>query len=109
MQQVITTAYKIFGITLDGIPGHSLRVGGAQHFAAKGLEVSLVQLLGRWGSSSVLRYVAESPLEKLTGKYKDLSAKDDIARLRAEVFQGLADAPPHSTASSSSVVAPIAT
>ena len=99
MQLVITAAYQIFGITIDGITGHSLRVGGAQHFAAKGLEVSLVQLLGRWGSSSVLRYVAESPLECLTAKYREAVSDDGIANIR----HCLLDTPAlHTSASSSS-------
>ena len=42
--------------------GHSLRVGGAQSLAALGLDTWCIQLLGRWGSDTVLDYIRSSPL-----------------------------------------------
>ena len=39
---------------------HVFRVAGAQLFARSSLDVAYIQLLGRWGSSSVLRYVQEA-------------------------------------------------
>ena len=49
----------------DGWPlwsGHSLRAGGAQSLAQAGLDIWIIQLLGRWGSSVVLEYVRQAPL-----------------------------------------------
>ena len=43
--------------------GHSLRVAGAQSLAAAGLDLWAVQLMGRWGSSTVLQYIRETPLK----------------------------------------------
>ena len=45
---------------IDRWAQHVFRVAGAQLFARSYLDVSYIQLLGRWGSSSVLRYVQEA-------------------------------------------------
>lgn len=50
--------------------GHVWRVSGAVHLAAIGLEVWLIQILFRWASATVLRYVAEAPLNKVGEKYR---------------------------------------
>ena len=42
--------------------GHCLRVSGAMMLAAAGTPVSLIQLLGRWSSTAVERYVQQAPL-----------------------------------------------
>ena len=42
---------------LERISGHSLRATGAQGMATLGLDTYAVQLLGRWGSGVVLKYV----------------------------------------------------
>ena len=48
------------------VTGHSARVGGAQFLAAIGLDLYLVQLLARWESAIIMRYVKEAPLIALT-------------------------------------------
>ena len=48
--------------------GHSLRVAGAVHLSQY-LEILLIQVLGRWGSTTVLRYVLEAPLQRVTATY----------------------------------------
>ena len=69
MVATITKAASILGAPLatpDGsarVSGHSLRVTGAQGLAKLGVDTWAVQLLGRWGSSTVLEYVKEVPLE----------------------------------------------
>ena len=45
------------------VSGHSLRVTGAQGLSRLGIDVWAIQLLGRWGSSAVLDYIREVPLE----------------------------------------------
>ena len=42
------------------VSGHSLRPRGAQGLARLGLDVWAIQLLGRWGSGSVMEYVRGS-------------------------------------------------
>ena len=46
------------------ISGHSLRMTGAQGLARSGVDVWAIQLLGRWGGSTVLEYVQAVPLER---------------------------------------------
>ena len=41
---------------------HTFRVSGAQMLAMSGVDQGLIQLLGRWGSDAVLRYIQEAPL-----------------------------------------------
>ena len=48
------------------VAGHSARVGGAQFLAAIGLDLYLIQLLARWESAIIMRYVTEAPLIALT-------------------------------------------
>jgi len=52
--------------------GHTARVSGAQFLAGIGLEVPKIQLLARWASLIVLRYVAEAPLAAITDNMKTL-------------------------------------
>jgi len=47
--------------------GHSMRVTGSRFWVGAGLEVFKVQIFARWGSSVVLRYVADVPIANLTG------------------------------------------
>lgn len=42
---------------------HTFRVAGAQMFSGVGVELPLIQLIGRWGSQAVATYVQESALE----------------------------------------------
>ena len=42
--------------------GHCLRISGAQMLSSSGVELALIQLLGRWTSSAVLRYTQDSAL-----------------------------------------------
>ena len=58
---------KVPKVSADGserVSGHSLRVTGAQGLVKAGLEVWAVQLLGRWGSDTVLSYVRSVPLQR---------------------------------------------
>ena len=77
---------KVKASSADGsekLTGHSLRVTGAQGLARAGLEVWAIQLLGRWGSQTVLDYVREVPLEHSrlwAARAAKLSAIDDVLR-----------------------------
>ena len=68
MVDTIRAAARILKLpsqSIDGthqLTGHSLRVTGAQGLAAAGLETWAIQLLGRWGSDTVLQYIREAPL-----------------------------------------------
>ena len=69
MTATIRTAAEKLGVRLDAadgsarVSGHSLRVSGAQGLARAGVDTWAIQLLGRWGSATVLEYVQAVPLE----------------------------------------------
>eukprot|EP00971_Amphidinium_carterae_P051022 1004536-Amphidinium_carterae.1 len=42
--------------------GHSWRVSGARFFAAMGVDMAVIKALGRWGSSTVERYIGDATL-----------------------------------------------
>ena len=69
MVQTIIEAARRLGVPLRSpdssarVSGHSLRVSGAQGLAKAGVDSWAIQLLGRWGSSAVLGYIREVPLE----------------------------------------------
>ena len=50
------------GTHIQRFNGHALRVSGAQMMGAGGIPIQLIQLLGRWSSQAVQRYVQTSHL-----------------------------------------------
>jgi hypothetical protein len=50
--------------------GHTPRVTGSRHWASMGLDMLKIQVLARWGSAVILRYVAEAPLQSITTDIK---------------------------------------
>ena len=48
--------------TKQNFCGHALRISGAQLLSRMGIELYLIQLIGRWGSMAVVRYVQNAPL-----------------------------------------------
>ena len=93
-------------VALDGsarVSGHSLRATGAQGLARAGVDIWAIQLLGRWGSSTVLEYVREVPLE--------VSTTWAVRAARACTLEEILDARPSSSSSSSlrpaAAVAPV--
>ena len=86
--------------------GHSLRVSGAQWLAGIGIPVSTIQLLARWSSDVVFRYIAEVPLSRLTEEYRwaalgertprvgparDFLVESEIAKLQAQLDEHIAE------------------
>ncbi len=61
--------------------GHSLRVTGAQHLAAKGSPLLLIQLIARWSSDVILRYVRDAPLVSVTMEYRRRQEGLELERL----------------------------
>ena len=45
------------------ISGHTFRITGARTLCAWGLDPITIQLIGRWGSTAVLSYLADAPLQ----------------------------------------------
>ena len=55
------------GVARQRFGEHALRVSGAQALARGGMELYLIQLFARWGSSAVGRYVQQAPLAHQAG------------------------------------------
>ena len=66
MVQTFLRAASFLGIaseSADGsqhISGHSLRTSGAQGLSRMGMDTWAIQLLGRWGSTTVQRYIRDA-------------------------------------------------
>ena len=86
--------------TRSGAPrftGHSFRVTGAMWLASSGIDVWRIQLHGRWGSDTVLRYVRLAPLAKSLAI--EVSLGKDLSNVRTALLQAkatLADLAPSS-------------
>ena len=87
MIESMQAAWNLTGALHVRLSGHSLRRSGAQYLAALGMELMLIQVLGRWGSTAIERYVAESPLNKLTEKFKTLRASRSLAECRLKALE----------------------
>ena len=57
--------------------GHVLRISGAQMLSSSGVELSLIQLLGRWTSTAVLRYTQDSALVRVPHIPQQVLSEDD--------------------------------
>ena len=72
-QQCVELAASFLGLPTRGargeayFTGHVCRRTGAEAFTAAGIEVSVTQIFGRWGSATVLRYCQEAPLAGSAG------------------------------------------
>ena len=61
--------------------GHSLRVSGAPWLAKSGVPLPLIQLMARWSSDVIARYVADTPLDTIAQIYRRASASKDLQTL----------------------------
>lgn len=58
--------------------GHVMRVSGAQMLASSGIHIQLVQLLGRWSSQAIERYVQESHMTQVPNIPSEVLVGDDL-------------------------------
>ena len=56
----VTSALSILGYDASTYAGHSFRIGAATTAAEKGIEDSVIKMLGRWESSAYQLYVRSS-------------------------------------------------
>ena len=71
----------------EAITGHSLRVTGAQGLARLGLGAWTIQLIGRWGSATILRYIRAIPLERAALWAADAARRRDLPPVLDELVQ----------------------
>ena len=69
--------------------GHSLRVTGAQWLASLGVPLISIQLMARWASDVVAKYVGESPLARVTEEYRRRNEGLDLEALMANAQEKL--------------------
>jgi len=70
MVSTFTEIAKAIGISTDYACGHVCRISGARHLARINEDIWLIQLIARWQSYVVLRYIQEAPLHMVTDRYK---------------------------------------
>ena len=66
------------------VSGHSLRVTGAQGLARLGLDTWAIQLIGRWGSATILRYIRLVPLERAVAWAADAARRRELPQIISE-------------------------
>ena len=57
--------------------GHCLRVTGTQFLAASGIPVALIQMLGRWSSNAIEKYIQMAPLAVVPGIPERILGEED--------------------------------
>ena len=88
--------------------GHSLRITGARFLAAMNISVMMIQLLGRWDSAVVLRYITDAPLLALTRAYIEAKKGETLGSTKMRAIEELTknkDAEPKAIADK--VIAPL--
>ena len=93
MAETFVHAAGFLGITpvspdgSEAITGHSLRVTGAQGLARLGLDAWTIQLIGRWGSAAILRYIRAIPLERAALWAADAAQRRDLPPVLDDLVQ----------------------
>ena len=92
--QTVQEIARLLGLTptqASAITGHVCRVSGAQHLAKLGFDIVIIQLMARWASGLVLRYVAEAPLGTVTDTYRKLAAGRSLSSQLENIFVEISD------------------
>ena len=61
----VETTREFEGLLLERFTGHIARISGVQWLHNVGVPMQMLQLLGRWASLTILRYLQAAPLQKL--------------------------------------------
>ena len=67
------------------VTGHSMRPTGAQFLARAGLDTYTVQLLGRWGSSTVENYVRDAVISEAASRARATQLSQTLDQITGEV------------------------
>jgi hypothetical protein len=78
MVSTLTEIAKAIGISTDYAGGHVCRISGARHLARINEDIWLIQLMARWQSYVVLRYIQEAPLHMVTDRFKRNMAQSTL-------------------------------
>ncbi|OLQ07804.1 hypothetical protein AK812_SmicGene8782 [Symbiodinium microadriaticum] len=77
------------GRLIDRFQGHCARVSGAQWLISMGLSLSLVQILGRWSSFTIQRYVQSAPLAQVPAAASGVLAQDASVNIAIDARTGI--------------------
>ncbi|CAE7943369.1 unnamed protein product, partial [Symbiodinium necroappetens] len=77
------------GRLIDRFQGHCARVSGAQWLISMGLSLSLVQILGRWSSFAIQRYVQSAPLAQVPAAASGVLAQDASVNIAIDARTGI--------------------
>ena len=72
--------------------GHSLRVSGAQWITRMNVPLPLIQMMARWASDVIARYVADVPLSNISAIYRRACCAKDLEELVHESWESAAAA-----------------
>ena len=61
----VTTTREYEGVQLERFTGHIARISGAQWLHNIGIPMQMLQVLGRWASLTIMRYLQSAPLQVL--------------------------------------------
>jgi len=88
------------GVQRPRFGGHTLRVAGAQALARAGVEHHLIELIGRWGSAAIRRYIQDAGLaiQPLIAARLGAQAAGSSSSSAAPPPGGVASAPPEPAA-----------
>ena len=93
--QTIVRAAQILEMPLQNeldnerVTGHTMRPTGAQFLARAGLDTYTVQLLGRWGSSTVEQYVREAVISEAASRARASQLSHNLSQITGEVAAAL--------------------
>lgn len=93
--QALAARYGLATHHASGAPrytGHTARASGAQHLAARGIELWKIQIFGRWSSAAFLRYIRSSPLASMTKLASEAAAREPANAQRTQPLRLQADA-----------------
>ena len=80
------------------ISGHSLRTTGAQGFSAMGLDSWALELLGRWGGTTVRRYIREATISSAAARARSAAMSLTLPEVVDATRRGTAGTQPQLTA-----------
>ena len=99
-----TTAVDHTGAPVQLFGGHLARVAGASWLASKGVPTPVIQLLGRWSSAAVERYIQAAPLALAPEVRHRVLHQSTCPPPTLEIGSAVAQAPAASTAQAPAIM-----
>ena len=84
VKSMVITVKLAINIDDLAITGHFMRILGSRFLAKLGIELALIQILGRWDSKVILHYVADAPASTITMHVKSKLSTTPIESLRLQ-------------------------